>query len=261
MALKMKLTKAEHDVLAEPVRQEYVEKDGAYVLNIDGGAVATADLVALQSKLADFRSNNITLTNENKELKAKTVTLDKYEGVDPEKYKQMETEISELKKKGVGTADDVVTIVAREVERATKTIKDQLKTEQEARIAAQQAADQGKFRELVSADATKAGVAGSALRHVLREADSLFEWKDGSLVAKEGVKHPTEPLQDYTPTAWLQNLAKSDPYLFEPSNGGGAPGASGASKPGSKILRNPSPEEMGAHMEDIASGKITVVRS
>lgn len=264
MALKFKLaSKVEYDALAEPVRKEYVEKDNVFVLDVEGGAIPADEHRTLQTKFAEFRDNNKKLFDENKDLKTKVAALDKYEGIDPDKYREMETEIGDLKKKGVGKAEDLPQIVAAAVERATKPFKDQLEAEQKARAEAQRAADQGRFRELISADATTAGVEADRMRHVLREASELFDYKDGQVVAKDGVRHPTDPLQDYTPKAWLQNLAKSDAYLFGPSNGGGAPGANGngGNKPVGKVLRNPSPEEMGAHMDDIASGKITVIRS
>lgn len=263
MALKYKLaSRAEYDGLAEPVRKEYVEQDGAFVLDVEGGVVATEDHRQLQTKFAEFRDNNKKLFDENKELKVKTASLDKYEGIDPDKYKEMATEIDDLKKKGVTKADDLPAIVAAAVERATKPIREKLEAEQTARVEAQRAVEKSTFKDLITADATKAGVEPERMRHVLREASELFEFKDGQVVPRDGVKHPTEPLQDYTPNAWLQQLAKTDAYLFGQSTGSGAPGANGNgnNKPGSKILRNPSGEEMGARMDDIISGKVTVVR-
>lgn len=265
MALKHKLaSRAEWEGLAEPVRREYVEKDGAFVLDVEGSVVVPAEEHrSFQVKFAEFRDNNKILYEKNKDLQAKADALAKYEGIDPEKYRELEGEVKQFKEKGVGSPEDLQGIIAKEIEKATKPIREKWEAAEAARVKAQKDVEQGKFRELVDAEATKAGVAGSAKRFVLREADSLFEYKDGNIVPKEGVRHPTDPLQDYTPSAWLQQLAKSDAYLFEPSTGSGAPGNGNAQKTQSlsgKILRNPSAEDMGARMDDIIAGKVTVVR-
>lgn len=257
MALKAVLTKAEYDALPEVVRSQYQEKDGKYNLQVEGGATAE-ELLALKNKVAEMRDTNIDVMKERDLLKT---SVAKFEGIDPEEYKTLKDEVATLKKKGITKSDDIDAIVQKAIEKATKPIQDALTEERVKRESAQKLADDGKFRELVSAEATKAGVAPSAVRHVLREAEHTFELKDGNVVPREGKKHPTDPLKELTTGDWLASLAKTDGYLFEPSSGGGA---NGGNKPGDsagkKRLINPSPEEMGKHAEDLASGKMIVVR-
>jgi len=41
-----------------------------------------------------------------------------------------------------------------------------------------------------------------------------FAWTDGTLVPRHGATDPGGPLADLTPRVWLEQLAKSDAYLF-----------------------------------------------
>jgi hypothetical protein len=256
MALKATLaSKAEYEALAEPVRALYVEKDGKYALDVDD-----AEKVDLKTKLAEFRDNNRTMHGELEKLRPLQA---KFEGVDPEEYKSLKEEVAAMKKKGVKDPSDIDGIVKAAVAAAVKPLQDEIASERTKRDEAQKAADAGKFRELVSADATKAGVAPSAVRHVLREAELVFALKDGQLAPREGVKHPTDPLKEMTPSDWLGQLAKTDAYLFEASNGGGSrPGSKpDGSHPGAKRLINPTAEEMGQHVDALAKGEMTIVRT
>jgi len=253
MALKATLQKTEIDALAEPLRALYVEKDGKYVLDAEG-LVPAADVHALKTQVAEFRDKNIEVIKERDALKT---TVAKFDGVDPEEFRTLKAEQEKLKGKGVKGADDLQAVIDAAIAKANKPLVDKLAAEEQARLKAQQAADSARFRELVSADATKAGVTAKSLRHVLREAEEKFELKDGALVPRVGVKHPTEPLKELTPTDWLQDLAKSDDNLFAPSTGGGANG-SGGNGGSAKVLVNPSLAEKGKHIDDIAAGKVVV---
>lgn len=97
-----------------------------------------------------------------------------------------------------------------------------LAAEEAARRAASPAAQQqleaqvnaSRFRELVSQHALLHGVRPSAVRHVVRDAETVFELRDGELQPRDGATDPGDPLSPLTPTLWLQQLAKSDGYLF-----------------------------------------------
>lgn len=264
MALKAVLaSKAEVDALPESVRGLYEEKDGRFILAVEGGIANPAEVTELKTRLAEFRDNNRTMHGELEKLRPLAT---KFEGIDPDEYQALKKEQTDLKSKGINSINDIQTAIDKAVQTAVKPLADKLTQESAAREAAQKAVNAATFRELVTADATKAGVAPSAIRHVLREAESVFDLKDGTLVAKAGQKHPTDPLKDLMPTDWLSNLAKTDEYLFAPNLGSGAggPGAGGTSggnnRPNAKRLINPSPEEMGRNMDAIAKGELVVVR-
>jgi hypothetical protein len=255
MALKYVVTKKEElDQLAEPVRQLYIEKDGRWTLAVDG-VVLEADLNDVKTKLGEFRDNNRTMHNELEKLRPLEA---KFKDVDPEEYKRLKTEAKKLEDKGIKSTDDLQAAIAA----ALKPVTERLDASEKARVAAQQAVDRSTFEKLIAADATKAGVKPQSLRHVLREADDVFVLKDGKVIPKDGVKHPTDPSKDMTTDAWLLNLATTDDYLFGESSGGGANNSTrpGGGRPGAKILRNPSPEEMGRNMDAIAKGEMVVVR-
>ena len=258
MGLKSTLAnKAEVDALELPLRPLYVEREGKFVLDVEG-MVPSAEVHELRTKVAEFRDNNIAVTKERDTLKA---TVSKFEGIDPEEHKTIKAEYDKLKGKGVKSEDDLQKAIAA----AIKPISDKLAEESSARAEAQKRADDATFRELFSTDAKKVGVRPASLRHVLREASEKFTLKDGSIVPKEGVKHPTDPLKTLTTEEWLQQLVKTDEYLFEPSvgggaNGGGSGGSSGGGGGNARKIINPTPEEMGRNMDDIASGKAVVVR-
>lgn len=261
MALKATLaTKADLDALPEATRSLYAEKDGKFVLDVEGGLANPTELHELKTKVAEFRDNNLVLTKKVTDLEP---LVTKFKDVDPDEYKTLKAEHEKLKGKGVKGADDLQAAIDAAVTAATKPITEKLAAEEQARLKAQREADQARFRELVSADATKAGVTPKSLRHVIREAEEKFELKDGALTPKTGVKHPTDPLKTLTTSDWLQDLAKSDDNLFEPSTGGGAngnKGGGGGGRPGAKQLINPTPEEMGRLSKEIAKGEVVVVR-
>ena len=54
----------------------------------------------------------------------------------------------------------------------------------------------------------------TAVRHVVRDAETVFEFRDGQLQPLGGATDPGDPLTPLTPSIWLQHLAQSDGYLF-----------------------------------------------
>ena len=80
MALKHKYASLK-EIPAEDVRL-YVEREGAWVLDADGGAD--------KSKLDEFRTNNIALLKELNEHKQK------FEGIDPEQVRKLAEEKQRL---------------------------------------------------------------------------------------------------------------------------------------------------------------------
>jgi hypothetical protein len=254
MALKLVITKGEFDALAEPVKQLYVADGDKYKLSIEGGAVPESEITDLKTKLGEFRDNNI---NYLKELDKLRPLQEKYKDVDPEEYKTLKMKAKQLEDKGVKTPDDVLAAI----DAAVKPLRESLESEKKAREEAQHRADDARFRELVSADAQKAGVRPNSMRHVLREAESVFQLQDGRLVPKPGQKHPDDPLKDLSLDVWLAKLSKTDENLFGESVGGGATNGRSGGRGDVRQLVNPTPLEMGQNMEAIAKGQVVVVRT
>src|SRR5512142_1751248 len=74
MALKFKI-KAKDEIPADQ-QALYVEREGAWVLDVDGAVD--------RSKLDEFRANNIALSNQLAEQKKR------FEGIDPEQVRKLE---------------------------------------------------------------------------------------------------------------------------------------------------------------------------
>lgn len=257
MALKLNLSsRSDVDALPEAVRPLYVEKDGKFILDLEGEFVPKTELNDVKTKLSEFRTNNISLSQTLNDLNEKIKT---FEGIDPEEARRLKAEKAELVKKSGGKSDGNMEELIREtVNAALKPTQDALQAEKTAREAAQRIANQSQMREKITATATKAGVRPSSLRHVLREAEDAFELKDGEVVARSGKLDPDDPLKPLTPDAWISGLRKSDDYLFEPSVGTGSENSGRPGAQGKRVLLNPTPEEKGKHMKDIASGAVVV---
>ena len=91
MPLKYKYT-TKQEIPAEH-QSIYVERDGAWTLDADG--------VVSQTKLDEFRQNNITLTNQ----------LKKFEGIDPDAVRQLaedKRKLEEAQQIKAGEVDKVV---------------------------------------------------------------------------------------------------------------------------------------------------------
>lgn len=259
MSLKPVLsTKDEVEALPEAVRSLYEEVNGKWVLPVEG-VVPESELEKLKLKLTEFRDNNVRLLKEADALHKQQ--LAKFEGVDPDKYKELLAQQEKLNKKGIKDPDEISTVVQTAVLAATKPLADKLSLMEEDRARMKADLDANALREAIATIAAKKGVKQKALPYVLDKAKSLFKAVDGKVVAQPNVfsdAHPTDPL---TTDEWLDALAKSDDFLFEPSQGGGAGGGpAGGGRPGVRQLINPTPEEMGQNLEAIAKGLVQVVR-
>jgi hypothetical protein len=54
----------------------------------------------------------------------------------------------------------------------------------------------------------------AAIRHVVRDAETVFELQGDALEPKNGETDPGDPLTPLSPSRWLQQLKSSEPYLF-----------------------------------------------
>jgi hypothetical protein len=259
MALKFKVTKADYDALNEAVRAHYAESNGSYILSVEGGVVPEADVTELRSKLTEFRDNNRTLFTENEKLKPLQEKLTKAGITDLDSHI---TEFTNLKKGGNSGGNKDGELQAA-IDAAMKPVKDELAAERQKREAAEEAARESTFTNLVTQHATKFNVKSNSVRHVVREARDVFELKDGRLVPKPGQTHPSDKLKDLTPEAWFEHLQVTDDNLFAESAGGGANNGNrgGGDHTGKKVLVNPTPIEMGQHIEGIAKGTVIVQRT
>ena len=95
MALKFKL-KTKDEIPAELVNL-YVERDGAWLLDVDGAVE--------KAKLEEFRATNVALMKERDELKQR------FEGIDPEEVRKLADEKRKLEEAQQPKAGEVEKVV------------------------------------------------------------------------------------------------------------------------------------------------------
>jgi hypothetical protein len=72
MALKIKISKADYEKLVKPVQSEYIEKDGEYFLDVEGGIKDEAALLRAKEHEKDLRKAS---DKRVKELESELATL------------------------------------------------------------------------------------------------------------------------------------------------------------------------------------------
>lgn len=216
MALKF-VHASKDEIPAEHVAL-YVEKDGKWILDVDG-AVPVA-------RLDEFRDTNRGLMKERDELKKR------FEGIDPDEAKRLMTIKDDLEK---GRNKDGKTVEQLVDERTAKMKTDLEKraTEAEAALAIREA-DLAKLKinDAVLAAAVKKGLKPTAADDVAMRAQQTFKLKDGRPVAFEGDKEAYGKTGDpLTIDEYVDGLITKAPHLFEASSGGGAGGSGNGNPP------------------------------
>jgi hypothetical protein len=228
MALKPVYEK--QDQIPQPLREHYVERDGKFVLQHDGEHP--------DSKVGDWRERNITLLKERDGLLKENGELkDKYKDIDPAVVAADRAKLADLERR---KPDERVT--ALEAENAT------LKAEA-ARI---------KLRAALTAKAASAGVHNNAVEMAVNELEQDFVMEGDVVKAKPGLFSPDRPGEARTPEESLMLLSRSKDFLFKRSSGSGSGGdGSHAGGTGSsvRIIRNPSPAEIGKWASEVVAGR------
>ncbi len=257
----MKTVISSLEEVAEPLRTEYESKDGKFYLKIEGDVPA---VTAANAKVVEFRDNNIRLLKEVEDLRPLKT---QFEGIDPVAAKDAIAKVKALGAKGIQDVTDFETRVRVTVDDLIKPIKEQL-TAAEARTAAERArADEFLLHSTITDKFVKAGGRAKASDQVVTLAKDNFEIRDGKVAAKTGKFSTEKPAEALTPEEWLTGtVLKEHDYLFEPSNGGGAnqKPAGGqqrtpiANREGVRVVKNPTPQELGALGADVKAGKVRI---
>lgn len=252
--------------VAEPLQGEYEERGGKFYLKLDDiptGFVKAEDLLTANTKVVEFRDRNIALLKENDELRPLKL---KYEGIDPEEAKSAIEKVKALGKKGIKDVEDFNAQVKAVADELIKPLRDQLATSAAETAAERKRADESLLHAKISDPFLKTGGKPNATDFVVNLAKEIFEVKDRNIVAKAGKFSAKKPGDPITPEEWLSDVVQKEyDYVFVPSGGGGAPVIKGANtlvpsklKEGQKVLKNPTPQELGQYSADIAAGKIKI---
>ena len=236
----------------EALHGEYEERDGKFFLKIDGevpGFVRANDYGDLKQKVTLFREKYTAAMKRASEIA----------GVDEidDDLTPLRTTLESLKGKLAKLSDTDHESLQEQIQKAIKPLQEKLDRSEAERATAQERASKALLRENIGSVLTKGGAQPNALAFLLDQSEKVFEVKDDKVAARDG--HFTEQGKPVTPSDWLVTATKEFDFAFKKSSGGGALPSNGEPGSGANILRNPTPEQLGAHMDDIASGKTQIV--
>ena len=83
----------------------------------------------------------------------------------------------------------------------------------------EQQINESRLRELLTQEAMLHDVRPRAIRYVVRDAEEVFELKDDAVVPRNGARDPNDPVSPLTPARWLQEKAKTEGDMFNPTRG------------------------------------------
>jgi len=245
------------DEVDEAYHTLYEKVEGGYRLKVEG--------VVDKARLDEFRENNIALKKQQEELQAQ---LDRFSGVDLDKYKKAMERDNQLRDKKLieeGKVDELVQHRTADMKRA---YEEQVQALQQARAEAEGKSktfleELSKLKIDTSVQQAVASVGSlrkGAIHDVLNRARQDFSiTNDGKLQPKEGMISSTgDPIK--TIDDWAKSLIGSAGYLFEAAGGGGAGGSNANDRaPGAKTIKS-DPVVFGQNLEGIAAGKVKVAR-
>lgn len=249
--------------IPEAVRSFYEQRDGKYHIALSGapvGFVPATELQAANTKIVDFRNNNLALIAERDGLKT---ALTPFEGLDAKEAREAIEARKALSDKGVKDPKDVTALVQAGIEAAMKPVTQQLEGIKSEREQAQRRADDLLLKDVIGGAFTKAGGEAEALEFMVGRARDVFEVKDGVLKAKPGQFSADKPGDPMSVSEWLTAQTKQAAFAFKSSNGGGAnptakPGSSASTRGNVPVLLDPTPQDLGKHADSIRKGEMVV---
>ena len=229
------------DDIAEWLRGEYEEANGRFVLKLEG--------IDSHPSVVGLKTNHDRLRKEVADTKAK---LRKLDGLDPEKYQQMTSQIEELQEQletlksaqgngggGRGAEEDIERRVQRAIEKIRKehanevqALSTKLSTVETERKALSVWQKEQTVTRAVEAAIIKAGVRPDAIPFAVDRGLKVFKLSDENKIVAEDEDGVTRTGKDgvkpLTPLEWATaDLFQEAPFLFPSSGGGGAGGGAG----------------------------------
>lgn len=267
--MPLQVSYAKKEDIPEALAALYVEKDGKFVLEVEG-MVSAADLATMRSRLDDFRTNNVSLTEKLKLFDGKKVLTQE----EVEEFERLATQEQSIKDKKLidsGKIDELLasrTEVMRsdfeaKIEALTKSLNEtkEIASLHEGRLGS--VLVESEIGRLLSSSNNRP-IQG-ALGDIFARAGQTWKVNDtGKLVAlkADGEQLYGSEANPLTMDEWLVQTVKDAPYLFEANQGSGGDGGKGTGGKGSDgILRIPRSDERlkGLHIKDIAEGKAVIV--
>jgi hypothetical protein len=230
MALKYKL-KSKEEIPAEQ-QGLYVERDGSWVLDVDGAAD--------KSKLDEFRANNIALSNQLAEQKKR------FEGIDPDEVRRLAEEKQRLEEAQQLKAGETEKVVEARVKAARGELEKQLAAAASERDALNSRLVTIQIDQGVVAAATKRGLRATAMPDITARARNVFRLVNGVPTAFEAdgqtVRLGKDGSAAMTLDEWVEQQVADAPHLFE-SNAGSGAASNGSGGVGNRSVKNPFRKE------------------
>jgi len=227
MALKYKL-KSKDEAPVE-LQNLYVEREGAWVLDLEGAVEA--------SRLNEFRQTNIRQAKELEDLRAQ------YAGLDPAGVREMLEDKQKLEDAAALKAGGIDALVAGRVKATKAELEATLRAERDERERLAKQLAVVTIDQAAVAEATKRGLRPSALEDLTGRARKIFALVDGVPRAVEAdgktVKYGRDGVTPLAVSEWVETLVTAAPHLFEGSAGGGAPGSGSGGAGGVRVGKNP----------------------
>src|SRR5215475_11003186 len=212
MALKFKY-KAKEEVPAES-QSLYVERDGGWVLDVDGAVD--------KSKLDEFRTNNIALTNQLAEQKKR------FEGIEPEEVKKLAEEKRKLEEAQQLKGGEVDKVVENRLKTAKTEWDKQFNAVTAERDVLNSRLTAIQIDQEVITVATKKGLRPTAIPDITAKTHVVFRLVDKAPRAYEAddqtVRVGKDGITPMTLDEWVDQQVADAPHLFESNAGSGAAG-------------------------------------
>lgn len=261
------------DEVPETLRDLYVQIGDEFVLDVEDKD--------FKSQLQEFRTNNIDLTKQNRELagaaeeaQALRAQVEKYKDIDPERAREAMQKMQQIEEKKLIDAGNLDEVVNQRLEQRVEAMRADYDGKLNATTAAlekaKQASDNYKSRlsevvidnSLQQAISKVAAPRPGAIRDILsRGRDSWRLDDDGKPIPYDSagdVLYGKDGKQPLTMEEWAQGLAREAAYLFEPNAGGGAPGNSGTGDGDTMVVDSTDQDTINANIENIAEGRVAV---
>jgi hypothetical protein len=241
MALKLKY-KARDELPAEAAGL-YVERDGAWVLDVEGGlvdpAVVAEERRADKAKVEEFRANVVAVTRELEDLKKR------FEGIDPEEVQKLAEEKQRLLEEQQIKAGEVEKVVESRVKGLKGEWEKQVSSLTSERDALNTRLTAIQIDQGVVGVATRRGLRPTAIADITARARSVFKLVNGAPRAFEGdgatVRYGRDGVTPMSVEEWVDTQVSEAPHLFEANVGGGASARSSGG--GQGAIKNPFRKE------------------
>lgn len=241
------------DDIPEPQRTLYVEKEGKFHLDVEGGE----DTAGLKSALQKERD----AAKESKRILTELQT--RFSGIDPDKVKAMMKRLESDGEAALIAEGKIDEVINKRSEKLKEELEKQVKQAAIETAAANKRADKFSQRVLdnhIRMAATKAGLHQHAIEDALFRARSMFslnEEGDAVQVAADGTTvFGKDGKTPFSPAEWLEGMKETAPHWFPAgSSGGGANGGNRGGKGGKDLSHLPPAARMAAAREQGAGAR------